>query len=65
MIYSLAKRFTWWPHVWLGLSLAIAPVGGYLAITGPVEHAVVDAGGDHRGRGDLGGGVRHLLRPAR
>ena len=34
MIYSLAKRFTWWPHVWLGLSLAIAPVGGYLAITG-------------------------------
>ena len=34
MVYSLAKRFTWWPHVWLGLSLAIAPVGGYLAITG-------------------------------
>ena len=34
MIYSLSKRFTWWPHAWLGLSLAIAPVGGYLAITG-------------------------------
>jgi 4-hydroxybenzoate polyprenyltransferase len=34
MIYSLSKRFTWWPHIWLGLSLAIAPVGGYLAITG-------------------------------
>ncbi len=34
MTYSLTKRFTWWPHVWLGLSLAIAPVGGYLAITG-------------------------------
>ena len=34
MIYSLTKRFTWWPHAWLGLSLAIAPVGGYLAITG-------------------------------
>ena len=34
LTYSLAKRFTWWPHVWLGLSLAIAPVGGYLAITG-------------------------------
>lgn len=32
--YSLAKRFTWWPHLWLGLSLAIAPVGGYLAIAG-------------------------------
>ncbi|MCL4866155.1 MAG: putative 4-hydroxybenzoate polyprenyltransferase [Gemmatimonadales bacterium] len=32
--YSLAKRFTWWPHLWLGVSLAIAPVGGYLAVTG-------------------------------
>ncbi|MGH7534311.1 MAG: UbiA-like polyprenyltransferase, partial [Gemmatimonadales bacterium] len=34
LTYSLAKRFTWWPHVWLGLSLAIAPVGGYLAVLG-------------------------------
>ncbi|HEU5040341.1 MAG TPA: UbiA-like polyprenyltransferase, partial [Gemmatimonadales bacterium] len=34
LLYSLAKRFTWWPHLWLGLSLAIAPVGGYLAATG-------------------------------
>ena len=34
MVYSLAKRFTWWPHLWLGVSLAIAPVGGYLAIAG-------------------------------
>jgi len=33
-LYSLSKRFTWWPHIWLGLSLAIAPVGGYLAVTG-------------------------------
>jgi 4-hydroxybenzoate polyprenyltransferase len=32
--YSFAKRFTWWPHLWLGMSLAIAPVGGYLAVTG-------------------------------
>jgi 4-hydroxybenzoate polyprenyltransferase len=32
--YSMAKRFTWWPHLWLGLSLGIAPVGGYLAVTG-------------------------------
>jgi 4-hydroxybenzoate polyprenyltransferase len=32
--YSLSKRFTFWPHLWLGASLAIAPVGGYLAITG-------------------------------
>ncbi len=34
MLYSLSKRFTWWPHLWLGVSLAIAPVGGYLAIIG-------------------------------
>jgi 4-hydroxybenzoate polyprenyltransferase len=32
--YSLSKRFTSWPHLWLGMSLAIAPVGGYLAVTG-------------------------------
>jgi len=34
MLYSVSKRFTWWPHLWLGISLAIAPVGGYLAVTG-------------------------------
>jgi 4-hydroxybenzoate polyprenyltransferase len=34
MAYSLSKRFTWWPHLWLGMSLAIAPVGGWLAVTG-------------------------------
>jgi 4-hydroxybenzoate polyprenyltransferase len=34
LTYSLTKRFTWWPHLWLGASLAIAPVGGYLAVTG-------------------------------
>ncbi len=34
MAYSFAKRFTWWPHLWLGVSLAIAPVGGYLAVVG-------------------------------
>jgi 4-hydroxybenzoate polyprenyltransferase len=34
LAYSVSKRFTWWPHLWLGMSLAIAPVGGYLAVTG-------------------------------
>ncbi len=34
MAYSLSKRFTWWPHLWLGMSLAIAPVGGWIAVTG-------------------------------
>ena len=40
LVYSLSKRFTWWPHLWLGLSLAIAPVGGYLAVTGRWSHPV-------------------------
>jgi len=32
--YSYTKRFTSWSHLWLGGALAMAPVGGYLAITG-------------------------------
>ena len=34
MFYSYTKRFTRWSHLVLGWSLAIAPVGGYLAVTG-------------------------------
>ena len=36
--YSYTKRFTRWSHVVLGLGLGIAPVGGYLAITGAWGH---------------------------
>lgn len=32
--YSYSKRFTAFSHLWLGLGMAIAPVGGYLAVTG-------------------------------
>jgi len=32
--YSFTKRFTWASHAVLGLGLAIAPVGGWLAIAG-------------------------------
>jgi 4-hydroxybenzoate polyprenyltransferase len=32
--YSYTKRFTRWSHLVLGISLAIAPVGGYLAVAG-------------------------------
>ena len=32
--YSFTKRFTRWAHLVLGLGLGIAPVGGYLAVTG-------------------------------
>jgi 4-hydroxybenzoate polyprenyltransferase len=34
LAYSYTKRFTRWSHLVLGLGLSIAPVGGYLAITG-------------------------------
>ena len=33
-VYSYTKRFTTWSHLVLGWSLAIAPVGGYLAVVG-------------------------------
>jgi 4-hydroxybenzoate polyprenyltransferase len=32
--YSFTKRFTRWAHLVLGLGLGIAPVGGFLAVTG-------------------------------
>jgi 4-hydroxybenzoate polyprenyltransferase len=32
--YSYTKRFTWASHLFLGLALAIAPVGGWLAVRG-------------------------------
>jgi 4-hydroxybenzoate polyprenyltransferase len=33
-LYSYAKRFTWWSHVWLGFGDAIAGPAGYLAVAG-------------------------------
>jgi 4-hydroxybenzoate polyprenyltransferase len=34
LFYSYTKRFTRWSHLVLGIGLSIAPVGGYIAITG-------------------------------
>jgi len=34
LAYSFTKRVTSWSHLWLGASLAIAPAGGYVAVTG-------------------------------
>ena len=34
LFYSYTKRFTQWAHPVLGLALGIAPVGGYLAVSG-------------------------------
>ncbi len=33
-VYSFSKRFTALSHLWLGVGMAISPVGGYLAVTG-------------------------------
>ena len=32
--YSLTKRFTHYTHVFLGVALALAPIGGWLAVSG-------------------------------
>lgn len=34
--YSVTKRFTWWTHFFLGLSLACAPIGAWVAIRGDI-----------------------------
>jgi len=35
--YAYAKRFTWLSHLLLGLCLAIAPVGAWIAVRGEIE----------------------------
>ena len=32
--YSFTKRFTWLSHIFLGISLAIAPIGAWIAVRG-------------------------------
>ncbi len=35
--YSYTKRFTWASHIILGLSLAMAPIGAWIAVKGNIE----------------------------
>jgi 4-hydroxybenzoate polyprenyltransferase len=35
--YSFTKRFTWLSHLFLGISLAIAPVGAWIAVRGDIR----------------------------
>jgi 4-hydroxybenzoate polyprenyltransferase len=39
VLYPLAKRVTWTCHLALGLTIGIAPVGAWLAVTGDLEAA--------------------------
>ncbi|THF78370.1 UbiA-like polyprenyltransferase [Cohnella fermenti] len=36
VIYSYTKRFTWLCHVVLGITLGLAPLGGWVAVTGTI-----------------------------
>jgi 4-hydroxybenzoate polyprenyltransferase len=35
--YSYTKRFTWLSHLFLGLALALAPIGGWVAVSGELS----------------------------
>ncbi|MFE4710921.1 MULTISPECIES: UbiA-like polyprenyltransferase [unclassified Paenibacillus] len=37
VFYSFTKRFTWACHLILGLTVALAPLGGWVAVTGTVD----------------------------
>lgn len=37
VIYSYTKRFTWLCHIVLGLTIALSPLGGWVAVTGEFE----------------------------
>lgn len=37
VFYSYTKRFTWLCHIVLGLTIALAPLGGWAAVTGEVD----------------------------
>jgi 4-hydroxybenzoate polyprenyltransferase len=37
VIYSYTKRFTWACHIILGLTIALAPLGGWVAVTGKID----------------------------
>ncbi|MDD2387732.1 MAG: putative 4-hydroxybenzoate polyprenyltransferase [Bacteroidales bacterium] len=39
--YSYTKRFTFLSHIFLGLGLAIAPAGAYIAVTGTFSFAIM------------------------
>lgn len=41
VIYSYTKRFTWACHLILGLTIALAPLGGWVAVTGTIDWTAV------------------------
>jgi 4-hydroxybenzoate polyprenyltransferase len=43
--YSLTKRFTWATQLFLGLALAVAPIGAWIAVTGTLDVEILALGG--------------------
>lgn len=41
ILYPHTKRFTWTCHFWLGLTMAFAPLGGWVAVSNTVSPAVL------------------------
>jgi 4-hydroxybenzoate polyprenyltransferase len=41
IFYSFTKRFTWLCHVVLGMTIALAPLGGWVAVTGTVTWTAI------------------------
>ncbi len=44
-LYSYTKRFTWTTQFFLGMSLAVAPIGAWVAITGRLDLEILLLGG--------------------
>jgi 4-hydroxybenzoate polyprenyltransferase len=45
VVYPYLKRFTWLCHLWLGVSLGLAPVGAWAAVTGDLPWQPFVVGG--------------------
>ena len=43
--YSYTKRFTWSTQLFLGLALSVAPIGGWIAVTGHLSPKILLLGG--------------------
>lgn len=41
VFYSYTKRFTWLCHVFLGLTIGLAPLGGWVAVTGQIDMVAI------------------------
>ncbi len=43
-LYSYTKRYTWWTHLFLGMALACAPIGAWVALRGSISQTALILG---------------------